>query len=59
MYMLVSIAILAGSPLIEAWSTYDSLEQCFDQREALLVNAKHYDGYFPANTQVICIRMAN
>ena len=55
-WTLVFIVITPGEVKSETIDTYDNLRDCFFARENLTVELGSYDGYFPVNTQGLCIK---
>ena len=45
-----------NEPMIESWYEYDTMEECFLAREALLLDLGIDTGYYPINTQAVCVR---
>jgi len=42
-------------PVVEAWYEYESMRECFLARDQLLIELGSFSGYFPINTQAVCI----
>jgi hypothetical protein len=56
MWILVLITILNGEPSIEKVDGFSTFNECFENRDNLLVEYEAYDGFFPPGTQAICIK---
>jgi len=56
-WVLVFISLTHhGHPIVEEIGRYDSMKDCFFAREDLALKLGRYDGYFPVNTQAVCIK---
>lgn len=42
-------------PYVEAWWEFETMEDCFNGRDQLLVELKAYNGVPPTGTQLVCI----
>lgn len=43
----------------QMYSTYKTVNRCFEAREELLLEKGRVDGYPKVNTQVVCVRLDN
>ena len=43
----------------QMYGTYETMEECFYWREALILDLGHISGYAPPNSQVVCVRTEN
>jgi hypothetical protein len=58
MYSLILVAVLNASTAIATVVDINlSMEECFEQRENLLIDRAAWDGFFDDNTQAICIKV--
>ena len=60
MWVLVFLNIMnsdAGypEPTIEAWYEYETMTECFFARDKLAASLGSENGYYPINTQAICV----
>ena len=55
MWSLVLIVFLAGTPEATFMGNYNSIYDCFEDREYLSVDVGGSDGYFPSGMQAVCI----
>lgn len=56
-WILIYIALTYhGHPIVEVVGSYDKMIQCFDAREKLSIKLGSDNGYYPVNTQAICIQ---
>lgn len=55
MWTLVYIIFINGELNSHVGETYDSMYQCFEAREALSYDAGGQEGYFPPDSQAICV----
>ena len=54
MWSLVFISLL-GEPYMEVVDTYDSMYECFQGRDDILVTLESCNGHFPPGMQSVCI----
>lgn len=59
MWVLVFIYFYDATPYVEKVSTYPTMTECFQAREALAAEVGKGNGYFKAEQQAICINMNN
>lgn len=45
-----------GHPISEEMGRYESMRDCFFARENLAIDLGSQSGYFPVNTQAVCVR---
>jgi len=58
MYTLVLITLLTTANAdTHVSGTFNSMSECFDARDQLLVDGEHYNGMFPIGSQAVCIRV--
>lgn len=56
-WILVFIALTHhGHPIAEEKGSYETMRDCFFAREELALELGSVTGYFPVNTQAICIQ---
>ena len=55
MWTLVFLVFIGGELESKVLDTYESMYDCFNNREALSFEVGGQDGYFPPNSQAICI----
>jgi len=46
-------------PVVEGWYEFKTMEECFHGREKLLLDLGILDGFYPDNTQAVCIQTNN
>ena len=65
MWVLVFINLMINAdsgykePVVEGWYEFKTMEQCFHGREKLLLDLGILDGFYPDNTQAVCIQTNN
>jgi len=55
MWTLVYIFFIAGDLGTVEIGNYEDMYDCFDAREILSIDVGSEDGYFPANSQAVCV----
>lgn len=55
MWTLVFIYLYNTEPFVIKYDTYESMYDCFGQREVLAFEVGGKDGYFPSGQQALCI----
>ena len=55
-YTLVLILLSGGNVNAIVHSVHDRIDDCFETRNDILIKGKHTNGFFPENTQAVCIR---
>lgn len=55
MWTLVFIYLFNGEPFAVKYDMYESMYECFQQREILAREVGGVDGYYPSGQQGICI----
>ena len=55
-YTLVLILLSGGNVNAIVHSVHDRMDDCFETRNDILIKGKHTNGFFPENTQAVCIR---
>lgn len=56
MWVLIALTVLSTTE-IDAYeiSRLDSMQECFNLRDQVLVTVKAFDGIPPINTQYVCV----
>ena len=54
-WTLVFIMIVNGEPEVQNIGTYQSMNDCFHEREKLASKLDGMNGHFPVNYQAVCI----
>jgi hypothetical protein len=55
-YTLVLILLSGGNVNATVYSIHDRMDDCFKARNEILIKGNHMNGFFPENTQAVCIR---
>jgi len=55
-YTLVLILLSGGNVNATVYSIHDRMDDCFKARNEILIKGNHTNGFFPENTQAVCIR---
>ena len=55
MWTLVFILFVEGTLETHVINTYETMYDCFNDREQLSITAGGKDGYFPENMQAVCV----
>ena len=55
-YTLVLILLSGGNVNAIVHSVHNRMDDCFETRNGILIKGKHTNGFFPENTQAVCIR---
>lgn len=56
LYALIMVTVLSDHSVdARQIDVYPDMVTCFDHRDDVLVEGKHYTGYFPVGIQAVCI----
>lgn len=56
MWTLVFLIFISGELESHVVGSYETMYECFSQREVLSFDLGSSDGYFPLDTQAICVQ---
>lgn len=55
MWSLVYIFFIAGTPQVQFMGNYETMFNCFEDREILSQDVGGIEGHFPPGSQAVCI----